>query len=209
MVPALGFDNYLRQLDAIVERSGVQRAVLCGVSYGGMIALRYAAMRQDRVTALVLVSAPAPGWKPSTRQSAYIARPWLSAPLFVVTGPIRLWPEICAALPEWPSRLRFAMRHGLRVLAAPSIPSLMALRVHQQQALDFHADCDRVCAPTMVITGEEGLDTVVPVHVTQRYCEFIPAARYEKLERTGHIGMITQPERFAELVGGFAHANHR
>jgi 3-oxoadipate enol-lactonase len=208
MNPALGFDNYLRQLDAIVSGLGVQRAVICGVSYGGMIALRYAATRPERVSGMVLVSAPAPGWRPSARQAAHIARPWVSTPAFLAAGPFRLWPEIRAALPERRERVRFAMKHGVRVLLAPSIPSLMALRVHQQQALDFRGDCDRVQAPTLIVTGEEGLDTVVPVHVTERYREFIPSARYVKLDRTGHIGMITQPERFAELVSGFAHANH-
>src|SRR6476661_7237325 len=48
---ALGFDNYLRQLDSIFVKAGVERAALCGVSYGGLIALRYAAMRPERVSA--------------------------------------------------------------------------------------------------------------------------------------------------------------
>ena len=42
---ALGFDNYLRQLDSVFVKAGVERAALCGVSYGGLIALRYAATR--------------------------------------------------------------------------------------------------------------------------------------------------------------------
>ena len=53
--PALGFENYMRQLDAVFEKTGVSRAALCGVSYGGFIAFRYAATRPERVSALVLV----------------------------------------------------------------------------------------------------------------------------------------------------------
>ena len=41
--PALAFDNYIRQLDDVFEQTGLERAALCGVSYGGFIALRYAA----------------------------------------------------------------------------------------------------------------------------------------------------------------------
>ena len=207
--PENGFDSYLQQLDAIVQRTHVQRPAICGVSYGGWIALRYAATRPDHVSALILVSAPAPGWTPSTRQRAYISRPWLSAPAFVAAGPFRIWPEIRAALPDPRSRLRFAITHGLRVISAPMIPSLMAARVKQEQALDFHADCSLVRAPTLIVTGEEGLDTVVPVHVTQRYRSLIPGSRYEMMRRTGHIGMVTQPDRFAALVSTFVHAcNH-
>ncbi len=75
--PALGFDNYLRQLDAVFEQTGIQRAALCGVSYGGLIALRYAATRPERVSAHHLPSAPAPGLDAVAAAARYIARPWL------------------------------------------------------------------------------------------------------------------------------------
>jgi 3-oxoadipate enol-lactonase len=206
----LGFERYLRQLDAIVDRTRAQRPAICGVSYGGWIALRYAATRPEQVRALILVSAPAPGWAPSSRQRAYISRPWLSAPAFVAAGPFRVWPEIRAALPERGSRLRFAITHGLRVISAPMIPSLMAARVREEQALDFRPDCSLVRAPTLIVSGEEGLDSVVPVHVTQQYRRLIHGSRYEMMRGTGHIGLVTQPERFAELVSEFVHANdHR
>ena len=63
--PALGFDNYVRQLDDVFRRTGLDKAALCGVSYGGWIALRYAAIHPERVTSLILVSSPAPGWIPN------------------------------------------------------------------------------------------------------------------------------------------------
>jgi len=205
---ARAFDGYLRQVDEVFERSGIQQSAICGVSYGGFVALRYAATRPERVSALILVSAPSPGWQPSTQQAQYIARPWLSAPAFLVTSPMRVWPEIRAALGPWGSRLRFLVTHGVRVAMAPMIPSAVASRVRVQQELDFRGDCDRVRAPTLIVTGDEGLDSVVPVEVTQKYRDLIPGARYEKMDRTGHIGMLTQPERFANIVCSFVHANH-
>lgn len=202
------FDSYIRQLDTVFEMTGIERATICGVSYGGLIALRYAALRPERVNALAIVSAPAPGWEPSAKQASWVARPWLSAPAFVATGPLRLWPEIRSALPETGRRLRFALAHGLRVLSAPMIPPLMALRVRQQQTLDFRADCECINVRTLVITGDENLDSVVPVEVTQRYCTLIRSARYVRMGGTGHIGLITQPDRFARILGEFVDANH-
>ena len=120
--PEQGFENYLRQLDAVLDRSGVEKVALCGVSFGGFVALRYAATRPDRVSSLVLVSAPAPGWRPNPQQAKWIARPWISAPTFVITSPMRLWPEVRAALPSWSSRLGFFFRQGLRAAGAPMIP---------------------------------------------------------------------------------------
>jgi 3-oxoadipate enol-lactonase len=205
--PARGFDNYLQQLDAVIDRAGASRVALCGVSFGGFVALRYAATRPHRVAALVLASAPAPGWHPNPQQSRWLARPWLSAPGFVATAPMRLWPEVRAALPTSASRLWFFVRQGVRAATAPMIPSLMAERIALAQQMDFGADCARIMAPTLVLTGEEPLDRVVPVSNTRSFCSLIPGAESRVLERTGHIGVLTQPSRFAEAVGRFVHAH--
>lgn len=200
---SLGFDNYLRQLDMVLDRAGIEQASVCGVSYGGFIALRYAATRPHRVRTLILVSAPAPGWVPSERQRWYIARPWLSAPTFALGAPVRLWPEVRTAFPHWRERLAFAATHSARVLAAPIIPPLMAGRVRLQQQIDFASDCPRVKAPALIVTGEPPLDRVVPVEVTRTYASLIAGARCATIEGTGHIGMLTRADRFAEIVGEF------
>jgi pimeloyl-ACP methyl ester carboxylesterase len=205
--PSIGFDNHVEQLDAVYAAAGLERAALCGVSYGGFIALRYAAVHPERVSSLIFVSAPAPGWVPSERQRRYLARPALRAPLFVLSAPARLWPEVKAAMPSWRERIRFGVTHGARVLAAPLVPALAAARIAMQQAADFTEDAARVTAPVLVITGEDHLDGVVPPSVTRWYLSMFHGARYEKLERTGHIGMLTRPARFARLVSDFVHAN--
>jgi len=206
--PAQGFDNYLRQLDAVLDRSGVAQVALCGVSFGGFVALRYAATRPERVTSLVLASAPAPGWRPNARQASWIASPWMSAPAFVVTSPMRVWPEVRSAFPTWSSTLGFFVRQGLRAARAPMIPSLMAERINLAQQTDFTPDCARIRVPTLVLTGEESLDRVVPVSNTRSFCTLIPGAESGVLERTGHLGTLTQPSRFAEVVGKFVHAHN-
>lgn len=206
--PDLGFENYTRQLNDVLDRAGLERAVICGVSFGGMVALRYAARRPDRVSALILASAPGPGWRPSQQQAEWISRPWLSTPAFVATSPLRVWPEVSAALPHVPSRLTFLARQGLRCLAAPMIPSLMAARVKCAADMDFDEDCRRVSSPTLIVTGEEPLDRVVPVGSTRCYAELIARADYRVLPHTGHMAILTRPSMFARLVSDFAHAHH-
>lgn len=205
--PALGFDNFVRQLDGVYARAGLSRATLCGVSYGGFIALRYAALRPDRVASLILVSSPAPGWTPTDRQQRYISHPWRSSPAFVLNAPGRLWGEIRSAFDTSTERVGFAARHAARVIAAPILPPVMAARVALQQRLDFGPDCARVQAPTLVVTGEDALDLVVPAAVTRRYLDLIPGARYARLDRTGHIGLITHPRQFADAITGFIDAH--
>jgi len=203
----LGFDNFVRQLDLVFDRTGVEQAALCGVSYGGLIALRYAALRPERVTSLVFVSSPAPGWVPNSRQRRYLAHPWRSTPAFVMTSPLRLWPEIKAAYDTTRERLAFSLRHGFRVMSAPANPPRMAKRVTMQQRLDFASDCERINVPTLIVTGEDGLDQIVPAEVTRKYRQLIPGARYVQIKRSGHIGLLTHPAQFADIVTGFINGN--
>jgi pimeloyl-ACP methyl ester carboxylesterase len=72
----------------------------------------------------------------------------------------------------------------------------------------FHtvADCARVTAPTLVVTGEPALDHVVPADGSAGYLSLIRGARGVVLERTGHLGWITRPADFAAIVRDFAGA---
>ena len=200
--PNLGFDNYLRQVDEVFERTGLTRAAVCGISFGGLIAVRYAALRPERVAALVIASSPGPGWKPDPLQAAYIAHPWRKALTFVATAPTRIWSEVTAACGPV-GGISFLARHGARAVVAPMTPGLMAGRIVESQAIDFSLDCVAVRAPTLVISGEPHLDRIVPVESTRKYAEMIRGAQYVMLERTGHLGMVTRPAEWTDLVSRF------
>src|SRR5262245_52720057 len=68
------FDVWTDGIDRMLDRAGEQRAAIVGVSFGGLIATRYAARRANRVSALVLVSTPPPRFKLDARRAAYIKR---------------------------------------------------------------------------------------------------------------------------------------
>lgn len=197
------FDAHVAQLDDLLDRTGIDAAAICGVSFGGWVALRYAARRPDRVTALILASAPGPRFRPDHRQERYIRAPRLTMPLFVVGSRKRLAPEIRAALPDPRARWRFTRAQLARIARAPMAPALMARRVRLALGEDFLADCARVAAPTLVVTGEPGLDRVIPAGSTREYLAAIPGARAAVVPRTGHIGIVTRPAAWAAVVGGF------
>ena len=83
----------------------------------------------------------------------------------------------------------------------------MAKRVTMQQRLDFASDCERINVPTLIVTGEDGLDQIVPAEVTRKYRQLIPGARYVQIKRSGHIGLLTHPAQFADIVTGFINGN--
>jgi 3-oxoadipate enol-lactonase len=207
MDAALGFDAFTRQVDQVFDRAGIDRAAVCGVSFGGIIAAKYAALRPERVTKLILASAPGPSWRPSARQARYVSRPWISVPAFCVTAFDRLGAEIHAALPDWPRRIGFTLGYLVSAATAPMLPGLMAKRVRLQQTVDLRPDCARITAPTLVITGDPALDRVVPVESTKEYVNLIEGARYVMMDQTGHLGLLTQPDRFARIVTDFIDAS--
>jgi pimeloyl-ACP methyl ester carboxylesterase len=56
------------------------------------------------------------------------------------------------------------------------------------------------------VTGEPSLDRVVPVESTRAYARLIRRAQYAMMDGTGHLGMLTQPDRFVALVSDFIDA---
>lgn len=201
--PASGFEMFVRQIDQELEGAGVADAAVCGVSFGGLVALHYAARRPRRTRALVVVSAPGPGWVPDDRTRRYMRAPVRSIPAFVVTAAGRLLPEVRAALPPTRAWVGFLARHAGRAIAAPMSPVRMADRLGMIDPAETAAACARVVAPTLVITGEPGLDRVVPVDSTRGYLGAIRGATHVQLERTGHLGLVTRRHEFARIVGDF------
>ena len=203
--PGLGFDNFIVQLNRVMDEAGVETATLCGVSYGGLIALRYAAARPERVSHLVLASALPPDYALDARYRFYRRAPTLLLPVFALESAHRVSPELRAALPTIRDRLRMVPQ-ALRVVGAPVWPRHMRRRMELIASVDFMADVRSVQVPALAITGEPGLDRTVPVELTRRYLDLLPCCRHAVLERSGHMGTATRPREFAALVTSFVNA---
>ena len=198
------FDVFVRYLDTVLDTSAVSSAILCGISFGGLIALRYAARRGNRVRGLILVSTPAPDWRLRGHQRRYAQWPVLTSPLFAAGAMRRGWREVRAMYPTPRARLRACARAGWRVATAPAMPRRMSLRARLAERQNFEADCQCVKAPTLVVTGERDLDRVVPCDDTLRYLDLIPGSSFQRFEHTGHLGTVLAPDRFAAIVSRFS-----
>ena len=197
------FHGWMAAIDEILDRAVESRAAIVGVSFGGLIAARYAARRPERTAALVLVSAPRPTWRPSAWDRLFIRYPRLARPAFLARGCFRLIPEIFVANSTWLARLKFGAEYAGRAIRSPLSPPQMARWVRQWMTTDVRDDCRAIRTPTLLITGEPHLDRVVPVSSTLAYLELICGARHCVLEGTGHVGLVSKPREFARLVGEF------
>ncbi len=197
------FDGCVNRIDRLLDDAGAASAVIVGISFGGLVALHYAATRPGRTARLVLTSTPSPRWPLDPVSARYTRRPRLALPLFALRAITRLAPEIAATFPGWAGRLRFTAGHLVRVARYPVAPRMMAAWVHTWQATDLASDCPRIDAPTLVITGEPALDRVVPVTSSLDYLTLIPGSRHVMLKCTGHLGYLTRPEAYAAVVAEF------
>src|SRR5205085_1761009 len=93
-------DCYRDQIVRALDAAQIDRAAVCGISYGGLPALRFAATRADRISRLILASTPGPQFHLRPRHEMYARWPRLFGPLFAMETPRRLAPEMRAALPN-------------------------------------------------------------------------------------------------------------
>jgi pimeloyl-ACP methyl ester carboxylesterase len=197
-----GFDTYVQQIDAVLDRAGASSAIICGISFGALIAFRYATLRGHRVRQLILASPVPPDFELRGRFRLYSRLPRLFFPLFCVDSARRVMPEWLAVFPRWTERLQQAIHVGKRVIIAPASPALMGRRIESMRGVNFR-DAESVAAPTLILIGESGLDRTVPPEVSCRYCALIPHAEIRTMDRTGHLGTVTRPDAFASEVSDF------
>jgi len=198
-----GFDGFVDYVDALLDAKNIPSAVICGISFGGLIGVRYAARRPERVRALILASTPGPYWRPDPHQERYMKSPTVSAPFFAVRAISHLWSELRVTYPDLLERLRFCTVAGARILMAPAAPRRIGSRAQMATAERFDLDCASIKAPTLVVTGEGDLDRVVRQADSIGYVSAIDGARFHLFDKTGHLGTISAPERFTTIVSNF------
>jgi len=200
--PSHGFDSYIQQVRDALDQAGVTAATICGVSYGSLIAGAFAARYPERAAGLIVVSGIPPSWKPDRRVRFYLRAPRLLAPIFCLAS-ARLYREIAAATPGVLQGIGAALHCGYTAVTHMFSPTNMARRVRMLDDLDLEAELAPLQAPALIVTGDAELERVVPVQLTRKYLELWPRAQVVTLPRTGHLGLITRPEEFTQLVAPF------
>jgi pimeloyl-ACP methyl ester carboxylesterase len=196
-------DVFADQVEDALDRLAVERAFIVGVSFGGLVGLRFAATRPARTRALAMLSAPGPQWHLRPRHDVYARLPWVFGPLFLVESPFRLRDEVKAALPNPSDRRRHALDMLRTLVSAPVSPARLAARARLIGSYDRVSDCASVNSPTLVMLGDEHLDHVTGSGGTERYATLIPHARLVRVHGTGHLGSVTRARECAAIIHEF------
>ena len=155
------------------------------------------------IGALVLASTPGPDMRLRPRHELYARIPWVFGPCFFAETPFRLQAELRASFPNAADRWRFSKWLLGTVARAPVSAKRMAARAAFLTGVSVLDDCTKVAVPTLVVTGEPRLDRVVRVDSTLAYLKLIAGAQHGTLQATGHLGSVTRPHAFADLVKDF------
>lgn len=196
--PDLGYSmaTYADDLIALLDSLGVGRAVVCGLSMGGYIALELARRAPERLAGLVLMdtranadSAEARRERDATAQQVRDRGP----------GPIaeammgRLLSERTPAVVA--ERVRATI---MRTPVAGLIGALGAMRDRP----DSTGLLSRLSAvPTLVVVGED--DPITPPATARDLANAIPGARLEVVSGAAHLPPLEQPKATARLLGDF------
>ncbi len=180
-------------LRVIMDTIGMGKAILCGVSLGGMVAQQFAHRWPHRVDALALCDTAARIGSPASWDNR-----------------IRLVTEIGLAnaatrfVDRWfgePFRRRFPERlRGYRMMAARAdetayVHMAVALRDTDLAPLSHNIHC-----PALVLCGAD--DIATPPADVRRFATTIPRARFELVTESGHLPCVEQP---AVLAGHLSH----
>jgi 3-oxoadipate enol-lactonase len=193
--PPYAIDDHVADLAALLERRGIRRATVVGLSVGGQIALGLAAGRPDLVGALALMdTAPRIGTRETwSARIAAIERGGLES---IADALLERWlsPDYrrdnAAAVRLWRNMLT-------RTPEAGYIGTCAALR---------DADLTRAAAglaiPTLCLCGEADLAT--PVELVRAMAALIPGAAFRVIPGAGHLPCIENPAAVAASIERFA-----
>jgi 3-oxoadipate enol-lactonase len=176
---------------ALLDRHGVERASLCGVSLGGMVSMWVAAHAPDRVDRLVLCSTSARLGPPEAwaERAALVRRDGMEA---VADTVVARWftPAFAAARPEVVS--------GIRAQLAATPAEGYAACCEVIGAMDLRADLGSIRSPTLVIAAPD--DPTTPPEHGRAIAAGIPAARLVVLPQGAHLVSVEAPDAVTALV---------
>lgn len=177
---------------ALMDALGVDRASFCGVSIGGMTGMWLAAHAPQRVTRLVLVCTsahlpPASAW---AERAAAVQAAGSTEVVADTVVPRWLTPRFARERPDVAARLRAML------VAQP--PDGYVACCGAIERMDLRDALPHIAAPTLVIAGAD--DTATPPDHGRAIAAAIPDARLETLAPAAHLANVERADDVTQLI---------
>ncbi|MGV6874702.1 3-oxoadipate enol-lactonase [Pseudochelatococcus sp. B33] len=171
-----------------------RKAVVCGLSVGGQIALGLYAARPDLVEALVLSNTAHKIGSPEM-WNARIGAIEAGGLDSILEPVMERWFTPAFRRPDNPAYGVYRNMF-LRQPAAGYTATCAAIR-----DADFTETARRIAVPTLTIAGDQ--DGATPPELVRSLADLIPGARFALIPDAGHLPGIEQPAAYAAALGGF------
>lgn len=188
--PTVLLDALVEALDRVLD----EPALLLGNSMGGMVAIRYALARPDRVRGLALVS-PGGAPLPPAEHEAFLGR-------FRLDTHGQALEFVDDVFARAPSLLRHPLAHEIRRrFAHPQLRQLLG--EISPSVMLTPAELGSLHMPILFVWGRE--ERILPRAHYRFFVQNLPAhAQIEEFADFGHIGFMEQPVALTQRVLEFA-----
>jgi pimeloyl-ACP methyl ester carboxylesterase/DNA-binding CsgD family transcriptional regulator len=204
-VDRITFDDWVADLEAVVDHLELDRFPLFGISKGAAVAIEYASRHPERVTQLILLGGTPLGWR---HGGAEVRTRWASMvelarlgwgddnPAFRSMFAHLFVPDAKPEHIEWFADL--CRRTASKAMAAAILEALGDFNVVGRLKSLRH--------PTLLVHSER--DAMVPMEASRRMASVIPGARFAGLDSRNHVLLESEPAwgRFQELFENFVTA---
>ena len=192
-VPEFSLDSYLLEVDAVVDRLGLERFVLLGFEHSGPTAIVYAARHAERVSHLVL-------WCAYARPSDWTRSPLIQATRALIQKDWETYTETIAHVAFGWSEGEQARRFAA-LIRESTTPEAVEMAISALDEFDVTAFLPQVTSPTLVLHRRQ-----VPypaVDVARDLASRIPDARLALLEGASVLPYLGDMETVATAIDEF------
>jgi pimeloyl-ACP methyl ester carboxylesterase len=189
-------EQYADDLAALLDSLGIDRAVVCGLSMGGYVALAMLRRHPARVRGLILASTRAAADTPEGREKRARLIEFIERRGMDALADTQLRSMVGATTFE----RKGGARESLRQMMAAASPSGA---IGAQRAMMARSDStDLVAAldvPALVVAGSD--DVITSPDEMRTMAARMPHARFELIAGAGHVCAYERPGAFNHVVG--------
>ncbi len=176
-------------LGALLDALEIESCVLVGASFGGLVALAFAAAHPERVERLAVIDAPLPGHEWSERMGEFFAAENAAVEAGRVEEAVQLNVELWVGSAE----------PDVRELVAEMQERAFRLQLEAEpESAGLEPDLSRITMPTTVVMGEHDVQDFIAI--AHRLADELPHAVLECVPRAAHLPALERPDAVAALI---------
>jgi 3-oxoadipate enol-lactonase len=174
---AYGYEHLAKDLEAILDARGLERAILAGASMGAHTALRFALTHPGRVAALCVIT---PSYDPSQARGPDAFAGWDALAQGLREGGVEGFVHAydLAAVPEaWRETIEKVIRQRLSAHEHPEAVADALEAVPRSRPFEGMDDLAAIAAPTVVVASRDEADPGHPLALGEGYARAISNAK--------------------------------